>query len=342
MRSQATALSTPPLMTTFDSTNTPRPRVDAAGPSSGSTPSRSAVWIEAIRPQTLPAAVTPVVVGASVAWALGGFTPLASLLAGLCALLIQIGTNFANDYYDAKSGADGEQRIGFQRATASGLIRPETMWSATLTAMGLAFALGLGLVWIGGAVVLWIGVASIVFGILYTGGPFPLGYNGLGDVFVFLFFGVVAVTATTYVNTLTWEPLALWASVPVGALCVNILVVNNLRDVEQDAAAGKRTLGVLLGEPFLKGEYLVLLLIAFAVPIALRAIATHTDAAPLAGLGWSANAFLLPLLSLPLAWTPLREVFTHTEKGILNGTLKKTALLMLAHGGLLAASFLLA
>lgn len=276
------------------------------------------------------------------AWAAGTVNPLALTLALLCALLIQIGTNFANDYFDARNGADTQDRVGFQRATASGLVSPESMWRATLATMGLAFALGLGLVWIGGLVVLWIGVASIAFGILYTGGPFPLGYNGLGDLFVFLFFGVVAVMGTTYVNTLTWEPLALWASVPVGALCVNILVVNNLRDIHQDSEAGKRTLGVLLGESFLKAEYLFMLVLAFAVPVALRFAPPQAAAFSASGTGLGADAFLIPLLCLPLAWGPLREVWVHQEKSSLNGTLKKTARLMFVHGMLLSAALILA
>jgi 1,4-dihydroxy-2-naphthoate octaprenyltransferase len=251
---------------------------------------------------------------------LGSFSWVVFVLAAVSALLIQIGTNFANDYFDHQKGADDERRIGFQRATSSGLIQPRDMLIATFAAMGLAFIVGLGLVAIGGWVILWIGLASLLFGILYTGGPFPLGYNGLGDVFVFLFFGLAAVATTTYLHLLEWHALGWWSAVPVGALCVNILVVNNLRDLPSDAAAGKRTLGVLLGERFLKAEYVVMLILALAVPVAMWR------------MGLIGGGSLLSLAAAPLAFRSVREVLGFEERHILNGTLKRTAILMLVHG----------
>lgn len=287
------------------------------------------IWIQAARPQTLAASVVPVVTGASLAWSAGAFHLAASTTALWCALLIQIGTNFANDYFDFQKGADSDDRIGFQRATAAGLISPHTMLQAAILVMTAAFISGLYLVWIGGWVILWIGLLSLLFGFLYTGGPWPLAYNGLGDLFVFLFFGIIAVMGTYYVNTLEWSTHALVASLPIGALCVNILVVNNLRDVEQDAAAGKRTLGVLFGETALKLEYTLMLGIALLTPFLFWLM-----------LGFSAW-ILLPLLSIMMAAGRLRTVWQHQDKQHLNRTLERSAQLMVLYGFLLSAGFLL-
>lgn len=163
------------------------------------------IWVEAARPKTLAAAFVPVLVGATIAYQHELINWMATTVALICAFLIQIGTNFANDYFDFVKGADTEERIGFERATAKGLISPKTMLNATFICMALAFVFGLYLVWIGGTVVLIIGLLSLLFGVLYTGGPFPLGYNGLGDLFVFIFFGIVAVMTTYYVNALAWS-----------------------------------------------------------------------------------------------------------------------------------------
>ncbi|MDZ7694435.1 MAG: 1,4-dihydroxy-2-naphthoate octaprenyltransferase [Balneolaceae bacterium] len=197
----------------------------------------------------------------------GVFAWLPSVVALICALLIQVGTNFANDYFDFKKGADTDQRIGFERATASGnRLLPGRRSSLRLLRWAWRFFWGLYLVWHAGWVILLIGVLSLICGILYTGGPFPLGYNGLGDLFVFIFFGLVAVMGTYYVNALEWSVASFWSSLAIGALSTNILVVNNLRDIEQDRPAGKNTIGVLFGEKALKIEYLLMLLIAFAIP----------------------------------------------------------------------------
>ncbi len=268
-------------------------------------------------------------VGVSLAYTDGFFRWDISLVVLLCAILIQIGTNFANDYYDFVKGADTAERIGFIRATSAGLVTPEAMLKATIITMSAAFILGLYLVWIGGWVILLIGLLSILFGILYTGGPFPLGYNGLGDLFVFIFFGIVAVMGTYYVHALQWSAISFWASLPVGALAVNILVVNNLRDVAQDKISGKRTLGVLLGERALKLEYTFLILLAFSIPWLLLT-------KPEVGL-W----ILLPLLSLPLSIPLIVQIWKHDDKRILNRTLERTAQYMVLFGILFSIGILL-
>ncbi|WP_404423262.1 1,4-dihydroxy-2-naphthoate polyprenyltransferase [Nibricoccus sp. IMCC34717] len=237
--------------------------------SSENKPGVVGIWIQAARPRTLPAAVAPVVVGAALAAREEAFYPVAT---GLClgfALLVQIGTNFANDYFDFRKGADTAERVGPKRAVASGWVSPETMrWAMALTFLA-AFAVGLNLLQYGGWPLLVIGVASIVAGVAYTGGPYPLGYNGWGDAFVFLFFGLVAVGTTFYVQAGRVSAEALLCGTAVGALAANILVVNNYRDVETDAKAGKRTLVVRLGRGFARGQFLASLAVAFAAPVAL-------------------------------------------------------------------------
>ena len=292
-------------------------------------PSKTRLWIEAARPQTLAAAFVPVAVGASLAYHAGGLNWLNTSVALVCAFLIQIGTNFANDYFDFVKGSDTEERIGFRRATASGLIPPKTMLNATILAMSLAFLLGLYLVWAAGLTVLWIGILSLIFGILYTGGPYPLGYNGLGDIFVFIFFGIVAVMTTYFVNTLEWSEHSFWASIAIGALCVNILVVNNLRDVEQDMKSGKKTLGVIFGEKALKIEYTAMVVLAFAIPPHFYAQFDYSL--------W----ILLPYLSLPLAGYYTNKIWTEDEKTQLNPLLERTAQFMVIFGVLFSAGIIL-
>jgi 1,4-dihydroxy-2-naphthoate octaprenyltransferase len=279
--------------------------------------SKLTIWVQAARPQTLPAAFVPVLVGSVLAAKHQQLNWTATLMALLCAFLIQIGTNFANDYFDFKNGADTDQRLGFTRATASGQVTQHQMLTATILTMGLAFICGLYLVWHAGWVVLGIGILCIICGILYTGGPFPFGYNGLGDVFVFLFFGIVAVMTTYYVNALEWSIASFWASLAVGALSTNILVVNNLRDVNQDRPAGKNTLGVLFGEHVLRWEYLAMLLIAIAVPLHFYF-----------RLGYNALV-LIPLSTLPLAGMLTKQIWNAPKKN-LNTTLERTAQFMTA------------
>ncbi len=213
------------------------------------------VWISAARPGTLPAAIAPVLVASALAWRDGLFEAQAALGCLVFAAFIQIGTNFANDYYDFVKGADTAERVGPRRAVASGLIAPAIMKRAMTGVFAAAFLAGLTLLGYGGWPLLLIGVASIVCGIAYTGGPYPLGYNGLGDLFVFVFFGLVAVGATYFVQTglVTGEVLVIGAG--IGALATNILVVNNYRDVETDAKAGKRTLVVRFGRQFTRVQF---------------------------------------------------------------------------------------
>lgn len=287
------------------------------------------IWVEAARPKTLAAAFTPVMIGAGIAWNDQAFSINNTAIAFICAFLIQIGTNFANDYFDFMKGADTDERIGFTRATASGLVSPKAMLNATILSMLLAFLFGLYLVWVGGWIVLLIGLLSLLFGVLYTGGPFPLGYNGLGDIFVFIFFGIVAVMGTYYINALEWSEASFWASLAVGALCTNILVINNLRDVEQDAKSGKRTLGVLLGDTALKWEYTIMLILAYAIP-------------PHFYFQLSYKLWIfLPFVVFPIATYHAYKVWSETEKVNLNSLLEKTAQFMAIFGILFTIGIIL-
>jgi 1,4-dihydroxy-2-naphthoate octaprenyltransferase len=282
-----------------------------------------ATWIGAARLRTLPAAVVPVAVGTACAVASGGMAagPAAAALGG--ALAIQIGTNFANDVFDAERGADGPDRIGPVRAVAAGLITPAAMKRAMIAAFGVATLAGIYLVAVAGWPVVAIGVASVASGIAYTGGPWPLGYHGLGDVFVMAFFGFVAVCGTAFVQVGHVPQLAVAAAVPVGALATAILVVNNLRDAGTDARAGKRTLAVRLGRSGGLAEYAALLAIAFAVPLALAA----------SGRPWAA----LPLAALPLGAVRMRALIAAADGPAFNRCLAATAQLLLLHGALFTA-----
>jgi 1,4-dihydroxy-2-naphthoate octaprenyltransferase len=274
------------------------------------------VWVLASRPRTLPAAVAPVVVGMALAIAHGGFAWWPALAAMLGACFIQIGTNFANDYFDFKSGADTAERMGPLRVTQAGLVTPAQIKAATAIAFALATLCGLYLTWVGGWPIVVIGLLSILSGIAYTGGPFPLGYNGLGDLFVFVFFGLVAVGGTYYVQALGFSPIVLAVAVPVGLLSTAIIVVNNLRDVDTDVVAGKRTLAVMFGKRFAKAEYVALLALSYLAPVILIAMGKLSL--------WA----LLPLLSLPLAVSLVRKV--HTVQGpALNPVLGGTGKLLL-------------
>ncbi len=303
--------------------------------------SRTQAWVMAARPQTLPAGASPVVIGTALAVADGVFAPLPALAALVGALLIQVGTNFANDYYDAVKGADTAEREGFTRVTAGGLIEPRKVKYAMAGTYALSVAVGLYLVAVGGVPILVVGLSSIVAGVLYTGGPYPYGYYGLGDLFVFVYFGVVAVTGTYYVQAATAV-----AGVPVGippgtlpghvvvaslaaaGLTTAILVVNNIRDIESDRAAGKRTLAVLVGYRWSRVEFLVLLALAYLVPVVL--IVAHTY--PL--------ATLLPLASLPLAGSVARTVLSRTDGEALNPALERTGQLLAVYSALFAAGLL--
>jgi 1,4-dihydroxy-2-naphthoate polyprenyltransferase len=223
------------------------------------------IWLEATRPKTLPAAVAPVLLASALAWADSGFQLVAALICLFFALLIQIGTNFANDYLDGVRGTDTEARLGPQRAVANGLVAPLVMRRAAIGTLALAFCLGLSLIYFGGWWLLPVGVASVVCAWIYTGGPYPLAYNGLGDVFVVLFFGVIAVGCTYYVQVGVVLNEALWLGVACGLVVNNILVVNNYRDVEEDRMGSKKTLVVFLGRKWARLQYGLSLLFAAGV-----------------------------------------------------------------------------
>ena len=240
-------------------------------PVDASAPSVLTVWVGAARPRTLPAAVAPVLAASALAFHDGGFDLLPALASLVFALLIQIGTNFANDYFDFVKGADTAERVGPRRAVAAGLVKPATMKRAMIAVFVVAFAAGLTLLGYGGWPLLIVGVASIVCGIAYTGGPYPLGYNGLGDVFVFIFFGLVAVCTTYFVQTGVITDEAWIIGAGIGALAANILVVNNYRDVETDAKAGKRTLVVRFGRRFARAQFIAGHVLAVAALVAVGA-----------------------------------------------------------------------
>jgi 1,4-dihydroxy-2-naphthoate octaprenyltransferase len=227
------------------------------------------VWIMASRPKTLWAAVAPVIIGTSMAYGAGKGHLLAALLSCVAAIFIQIGTNFANDYFDYFRGADQKGRLGPTRVTQAGLVKPHTMKRAIIIVFSMAVIAGLFLIWRGGWPILVIGLLSILFGILYTAGPYPLGYNGLGDIFVLIFFGIVAVGGTYYVQALEINWLVILAGLSPGLFSMAILTVNNLRDVQSDLKAGKLTLAVRFGENFARWEYLASVLIACLIPILL-------------------------------------------------------------------------
>jgi 1,4-dihydroxy-2-naphthoate polyprenyltransferase len=284
----------------------------------------------AARPRTLPAAVAPVLVGTALAATEGTFRPLTFVAAMLGALFIQVGTNLSNDYSDARRGADTEDRLGPVRVTAGGLVPPRQVLVATYVAFGMAVLAGAYLIATAGWELLLVGAASILAGVLYTGGPRPYGYEGLGEVFVFLFFGVVAVTGSYFaqVERLTWEAFVL--AVPVGLLASAILVVNNVRDLETDRRAGKRTLAVRLGRPRARTLYAAMIYGAFAcAPVPWLAGSDELSA-------WLA----LPLPALPLAVPVVRTVRTRTDGPSLNGALARTGMLQLVFCTLLSAGIL--
>jgi len=293
----------------------------------------------ALRPQTLPAAVAPVLVGTGLASHDGVLAVVPALAALLGAALIQTGTNLANDYYDAVHGADTDDRDGFTRVTQAGLLSPQSVKLATAVAFLLAVLIGGYLVWVGGLPIVVIGVASVASGIAYTAGPYPLGYHGLGDPFVFVFFGPVAVAGSYYVQAVaqleavasatavaghsvimgvppgTLPAAAVLAGVPMGALATNILVINNIRDRDTDMAAGKRTLAVRLGYRASRIQFVGLLGLAYLSPVVLWA-------------GRFGYSVLLGLLSLPYAVLLTRTVLARTDGDALNPALEQMGRLL--------------
>ncbi|MEM7449390.1 MAG: 1,4-dihydroxy-2-naphthoate polyprenyltransferase [Myxococcota bacterium] len=285
--------------------------------------SLAAAWWMAIRPATLTAAFVPVLVGSAVAYKEGGFRVWPALAALIGACLIQIGTNLANDLFDFQKGADTEERLGPTRVVQAGILSQDAVKRAMIFVFALSVLVGLYLVWVGGAPVVWIGVLSILSGLAYTGGPFPLGYNGLGDLFVFVFFGLVAVCGTAYVQLGSVPLLSILAAVPVGALATAILVVNNVRDRETDVLVGKRTLVVKLGRMAGVLEYALMIGISYAIPLLLL------------GAGHVTAAILLPLITLPWALWMLRAL-VRLRGTRLNPVLVSTAKLLLVFGVLFA------
>ena len=286
------------------------------------------VWLLAARPKTLPAAAAPVIVGAATAFSEGVFNFFPALAALLGALLIQTGANFANDVFDYKKGADAGERLGPLRVTQAGLLSPRQVMGGMWIAFALAALVGVYLATVGGWPVVAIGLLSIAAGIAYTGGPYPLGYNGLGDIFVFIFFGLTAVCGTYYVQAGTLSAAAIWASIPIGLLATAILVVNNLRDIKTDRQAGKRTLAVRLGRRGAQIEYVLLAAIAYLIPLLMWLLSV----AP-AGV-------LLSWLSLPMLPPLLRLIFNERGK-VLNQALEKTAQLELVFALLLSVGIIL-
>jgi 1,4-dihydroxy-2-naphthoate octaprenyltransferase len=286
-------------------------------------PLQLAVWFHAARPRTLWASVSPVVVGTALAFSVGrGHWPSAAT-ALVAALLIQIGTNLANDLHDFERGADTAERIGPARVTQSGLVSARRMRAAVGIVFGLAILAGVPLVLRGGIPILCIGILSILSGLAYTAGPRPLGYIGLGDPFVFFFFGLVPVAGTYYVQALGLTPGAVWAGVPMGCLATAILDVNNLRDIETDRLAGKRTLAVRMGRAGTRAQYAVLLGVSACVPAAGAA------------LGALPVGTLLASASIAAGWPDLRRVLASEDGPTLNRALAGTARLQ----GLYAAAF---
>lgn len=285
-------------------------------------------WVLAARPKTLPAAVIPVLVGAAFAGRDGFFHGPGFFICLAFALLVQVGTNYANDAFDFLRGADREDRLGPRRAVASGMVSPRAMVVGTVAVFLAAFLVGLILVAYRGPELLVVGIASILFGFAYTGGPFPLAYRGLGDLFVLVFFGLVAVGGTYYVMSGLVSGEVLVAAVPIGLLATNILVVNNFRDMETDARAGKRTLVVRFGRTFARRQYIVSLAVTFLVPLGLM---WYRDA------GWMA----LPLLAIPMGVWAVRRLSPERSADELNGLLAASAGILIFYGVLLSVGVLL-
>ncbi len=291
--------------------------------------SHSRLWILASRPRTLPAAIAPVLVGTALAASEDEFHVLPFLAAMVGSTFIQIGTNLSNDYSDARRGADTEDRLGPVRVTAGGLMPPRHVLAGTYIAFGIAVAAGLYLAAVAGWELLVVGVASILAGVLYTGGPRPYGYEGLGELFVFVFFGIVAVVGSYYVQTeeLRWEAFAL--AVPVGLLSSAILVVNNVRDIDTDRRAGKHTLAVKLGRERARALFTAMVVLSFAAPVVILALGGLTP--------W----LLITLAALPLGVPLIKTVSSRSDGPTLNRALAGTGRLLAVFSVLLSAGVLL-
>jgi 1,4-dihydroxy-2-naphthoate octaprenyltransferase len=285
-------------------------------------------WILAARPRTLGAAVIPVLAGGALAFAAGNLDPMAMVLIIACAVLIQIATNYFNDAIDHAKGADTAERLGPTRVTNSGLLAPRTVMTGGAACLALAVVLSIPLVLHGGWPIVVIGIFSLFFAYAYTGGPFPLAYLGLGEIFVVLFFGIIAVAGTFYLNTLELSSAAVLAGLQIGLHSSVLLAVNNLRDIDSDRAANKRTLAARFGLTFARRENAALVMAPFVLGIAWLPL----------GYLW---AFLLPLMTLPLAWWLARACLVANPDRSVNQLLAQAAALHAAFGLLLALAFLL-
>ncbi len=286
------------------------------------------LWLLAIRPKTLPAAVGPVAVGCAVAFGDGKFLFLPAFCCLLGAVLLQIGVNLANDYFDFKNDIDSEERLGPIRVTQSGLIPPAEVKRGMILCLFLAAVVFLYLATIGGLPIVMIGAASVLAALAYSGGPFPLASNGLGEPFVFIFFGLVAVGGTYFIQAGTLSWLVIIAAIPPGLLITAIMVVNNLRDIDTDRRAGKNSLAVLLGRRLTITEYKLLLLLSYVIPLVML----------LSGIAGS--LILLPLVTLPQAWQLARKI--GRDRGVLlNDSLAGTARLSLIYSLLFAAGLVI-
>jgi 1,4-dihydroxy-2-naphthoate octaprenyltransferase len=293
------------------------------------THSNIKIWLLATRPKTLWAAVAPVIIGTAMAYDTGGVHWISAAAALVSALFIQIGTNLSNDFFDFRKGADTQNRLGPVRVTQAGLLAPEKVKAAAHIAFKIAFLIGIYLVIRGGWPIVIIGLLSIFFGIIYTGGPYPLGYNGLGEIFVLIFFGPVAVGGTYYVQTLemNWEVIA--AGFSPGLLAVAILTVNNLRDIESDDKAGKKTLAVRLGKAYAQFQYVAAIILAAVIPLLLwLRSAEHIYA-------------LFTLIIIAPALPAFKKVFGFQDGAELNKVLEFTGQLLLLYSVLFSIGWIL-
>ncbi len=290
------------------------------------TPARA--WWSAVRPATLAASVAPVLAGTAVAVHLGGIRPGAGVAALVVALAIQVGVNFANDYSDFVRGADTPRRVGPLRAASSGVVAPARVKAAAIVAFGIAGVAGVAVSLATDWRLLVVGGASLLAAWLYTGGPRPYGYMGLGELFVFVFFGLVATCGTVYVETLHVRPLAVLVGIGLGCLATAIIVLNNLRDIDTDAAAGKRTLATRIGRDRTLVLLLVLVCAAFAVPIVIFVT------------GLAGVTVMLVHFAIPIAAVPVRTAFASRSAAELVGALKRMAAAEIAYALLLTAGLL--
>jgi len=291
--------------------------------------SKLRIWIWATRPKTLWVAIAPVLIGTAMAFEdkAGHWPSALAALAG--SVLIQIGTNFANDYFDFKKGADQHERLGPTRMTQAGLIKPQSMKAATAVAFSLALLVGVYLVWRGGWPIVVIGLFSILFGIMYTAGPYPLGYRGLGEIFVLIFFGPVAVGGTYYVQALDMNTIVLLAGLSPGLFSVAILTVNNLRDIKSDSLTGKRTLAVRFGRDFARMQYLLSTVVASLLPIFFYIVTRQHQ--------YAMATVLVPFAAIPV----IKSVFRKSDGLVLNNALAATGKLLLLYSILFSIGWLL-